>query len=121
MKDVHRKVVVALAILATGWLASCDCLFNMEGRVVECGTTIPVSDVPIAIRIDRGHRDRQRDATEGPYATNQDGRFRVVVNDPCRSWVTLTFQKEGYETLQMQYKGAPEDSVSLCMNRAASP
>jgi hypothetical protein len=120
MKDMHRKLVAALAILATGGLASCDCLFNAQGQVVECGTTTPVPDVPIAVRIDRGFENREREAA-GPFATNQDGRFRVVVNDPCRSWVTLTFQKEGYETLQRQYQGAPEGSVSLCMNRAATP
>ena len=49
------------------------------------------------------------------------GKFQVGANDPCKSWVTLTFEKSGFDPLEVQHKGQPKDPVELCMTAIVGP
>jgi hypothetical protein len=108
---------LAAAGAAVALLASCDCFFGVHGRVVECGTMAPVAGAIVDVRIDSGFGGRQEDFPNA-YTTDAGGQFTVHVNDPCESWATLTFRKDGFTPLLVQYEGAPAGAVAPCMTRA---
>ena len=74
----------------------------------------------IAVRIDRGFQGRQGGGVV-TYTTDETGHFKVTAGDPCESWVTLTFQKVGFDMFQMQFEGRPSNPIQLCMTRAVAP
>jgi hypothetical protein len=55
------------------------------------------------------------------YTTSDTGQFSVGADEPCESWVTLTFQKDGFDTMATQIKGRPDNPLELCMTPAAAP
>jgi hypothetical protein len=112
---------LAALILGATVVPSCDCFFDVQGSVVECGTTTPLAGVTIDLMIDKGYDDR-KESFPGATTTDAKGRFEVGANDPCDSWGTLTLRKDGFVTLvPPQFKGSPPKPVQLCMTRMAAP
>lgn len=104
------------AIAATATIASCaDCFFSIRGRMVECGTATPIAGAAIVQRIDDGLHN-------GPYkqtfTTDADGAFDVGNGgtEACGALVTLTFTKDGYTPLSVQFEGkANSPPHGVCM------
>jgi hypothetical protein len=123
---MRRRDIVVWCRFAAGMLGlvlvpACDCFFDVRGRVVECGTAVPVAGATIDLMIDRGFQDRQA-SYPNAGTTDATGRFSVGANEPCESWGTLTFKKDGFVTLvPPQFKRSPKNDVELCMTRVAAP
>ncbi len=117
----HALVAVALLMSSCGPWPFGDCFLVVKGRVLECGTTTPVAGATISTRIDRGiHGKRTLSDT---FSTDNKGSFEVHTDgsEPCSSWATLTFEKPGFESLSMQFKGSTKTPAEVCLTRAASP
>ncbi len=108
---------LVVLLLALGFQPACDCFFMVSGRVVECGTTTPLQDVVIAVHVDRGVGGRQEDGVV--INTDAAGHFALGANDPCESWVTLFFNKDGFNMFEQQFKGTPNGSVEICLTPTA--
>ncbi len=87
---------------------------------MNCETAVPIPEAAITVRVDRGFRGSQYMGIV-TYATNDVGKFRVPSDEPCDSWLTLFFNKDGFDTLQTQIKGTPGGPIQLCMTRTVSP
>jgi hypothetical protein len=114
---MHGLVVALLTALL---IASCDCFWEAHGTIVECGTTRPVVGANITVHVDSGFQGRMG-AGVVTYHTDDVGSWRVTAGEPCESWVTLTFQGEGFDPVSTQFKGTPAGAVALCMNRTPPP
>lgn len=113
--------LLAVIVLA-GTMASCaDCLFSIRGRVVECGTTVPVGGATISVRIDEGFHEGLYPKT---FTTSATGDFKVTNDgtEACGAIQTLTITKAGFVPLSTQVTGdADAQPIELCMTRTASP
>ena len=87
--------------------------------MIQCGTAIPVVAAKVAVRIDRGYHNSPR-VVDDPHQTGSDGEFRVGLAEPPRAWVTLTFTKDEFATLETHLQGEPAGEVDLCMSRTAT-
>lgn len=115
-----RRAVAGVALGCAGaLLASCaDCFFTMNGHLVECGTTAPVSGAAVSVHIDDGiHGARTLTTT---FTSDDAGMFKVTTGgtEVCSATATLTISKDGFMQLQHQFKGAPTTSAELCMTRS---
>ena len=107
-------VAILLAALA---LAGCDTFFGVQGRVTDCETDAPLAGVVVDVQVDRGFRDRMQ-SIPSAAETDADGKYAVHLNEPERSWVTLTFHRDGYLSLTSpQIKGHEyrDAAYDLCL------
>jgi len=115
---------VRLVVAAVWWMAvaSCaDCFFTVEGQVVDCSTAAPVAGATISVHIDQGiHGPEDLPAT---FSSDAAGRFKVTTGgtETCDSSATLTFQKDGYASAQLQVKGTPKTAVQQCLMPEGTP
>jgi hypothetical protein len=116
----HKKEFLRLAsvVVAFGLGGGCDCFFRAQGSVVECGTTTPVA-AEYQVRVDRGINGRQY-LNPNIRFLDQAGNFQVTVGQPCESWVSLLFRKDGFDPLEVQMKGSPKEPQQLCMKRTGA-
>lgn len=111
---------LAIAIVVAGLSAACaDCFPEIPGRVVECGTAVPVAGAAISVTIDMGFH-------EGAYArtftTDASGNFGVDFGgtESCGAVVTLAFTKSGFTPLMTQVTGAADPPpLEICMTPTA--
>ena len=121
---MRRQAFAAVLGCLCAVLTSCsDCFFELEGDVVECGTTTPVPGATVSVHIDNGiHGMRTLPTT---FTTDDDGVFKVTTDgsEVCSATATLTLTKDGFDPLQKQFQGVPKTDAELCMTRsgAAAP
>jgi hypothetical protein len=101
-------------VIASVMLSSCDCFWEASGHVTACGTIAPVTGATVSCRVDKGVVGGPVDCTT-VYTTDATGNFHIFGGEPCHSWVTITIQKPGFDTLQKQVQGRPEAPLQLCL------
>jgi hypothetical protein len=124
MRFARPSVVgLALAVVAAGpLLAACaDCFFQVEGKLVDCGTMAPLSAASITVHIDQGMHSPHTLATT--FTTDGGGNFHADADatEDCGAVATLMFRKDGYSPLDMQFDGTPKHPVTVCMTPAPTP
>lgn len=92
-----------------------DRFFSMPGTVRDCATGAPLPDVDIQVVLDKGIGEEPSE-----IQTDGDGRFHAFMNEPPSSWATLEFTHSEYRSLRQQYRGLPEEEVTLCLEPRAS-
>ncbi|MES1165656.1 MAG: hypothetical protein ABUR63_07865 [Verrucomicrobiota bacterium] len=116
---VARGIALGLCGLALG---SCtDCFFRVQGHLVDCATSVPLSGATITAHVDQGmHGARTLPTT---FTSDAAGLFKVTTDgtETCDVTVTVTFQKDGYTPAETQFKGAPKSDVQQCLTAAGAP
>ena len=96
------KPLRLLCLLPLFFLAACDGVTRLQGRVLD-DSGGPVKEAKI-ILVSRGVRDEAK--------TREDGSFNVlVVHAPGAAIGTLTVSKEGYDTYRLEFKSDEELGV----------
>ncbi len=110
----HHDILVGILLAALA-LPACDTFFGMRGQVTDCATDAPLVGVGIDVQVDRGYQDRMVSLPD--YAmTDAAGNYAVHLNEPERSWVTLTFHFVDYESFTSpQFKGHAYDDAPYDM------
>lgn len=118
-----RRVAGGLAFVLCGLaLGSCsDCFFRVQGHLVDCATSAPLSGAAITAHVDQGmHGPRTLPTT---FTSDVAGLFKVTTDgtETCDATVTLTFQKDGYTPAETQFKGTPKNDVQQCLTAVGTP
>ena len=97
---------ISILILAVSCFASCDCLRNIQGNVIDAETKQPISGVII------------RKGPSKTIYTDLDGNFEGLVFINCFARceeAEVNFEKEGYITMVKKYDCGPSvnDTVVL--------
>ena len=113
---------VAILLVALA-LPACDTFFGVHGTVTDCGTSAGLAGVSVDVQVDRGFRDRMQSLPN--YAvTDAEGRYAVHLNEPARTWATLTFHLDGYQSLTPpQFKGREHEDApfDVCLMPTPAP
>jgi hypothetical protein len=112
-----RVAIVLSALL----LPACDCFFGVRGLVTDCVTAAPLAAVGVDVKVDRGFQDRV-ESFPNETSTDPKGQFKVELNDPCQSWATLTFHRDGYVSVtppQLRGHDMSDPPLDVCLNAAA--
>jgi hypothetical protein len=110
-------------VLSALLLPACDCFFGVRGLVTDCVTAAPLAAVGVDVKVDRGYGDRV-ESFPNETTTDAEGQFKFELNDPCQSWATLTFHREGYVSLtppQLRGHHMADPPLGVCMTNAAAP
>lgn len=115
-----RLVAILLAALA---LPACDRFFGIQGTVTDCDTAAGLAGVGVDVHVDRGYRDRMQSLPDY-VATDDEGHYAVHLNEPERTWATLTFHLDGYQSLtspQFQGHEYVDPPYDPCLTPAPAP
>jgi hypothetical protein len=88
-----------------GVVAGCDTFFQVEGTLVQCGTTAPIAAADVVVTTDPG-------AWEGPETetttTDDSGHFEAGLNKPADEAATVSFGKTGFAPFSQDFpQGVP--------------
>jgi hypothetical protein len=117
---MQRFVAILLVALA---LPACDTFFGIHGTVTDCDTSAGLAGVSIDVQVDRGFQDRMQSLPNAAM-TDAQGKYGLTLNEPSRSWATLTFHLDGYQSLTTpqlkghEYEDAPYD---VCLMPTPAP
>lgn len=91
-------------------LGACDTFFVMHGVARDATTGLPVGGANVIFILDRGAGEPDQFLTTAP-----DGTVTLGMNEHASAWVTVTVEKEGYETWVMQFKGRSKTPVEFLL------
>jgi len=101
-----KKTIVFLAFVS--FVSGCDAFFGVNALIIDDRTGCPISGAKATLVLDQGVGEPN--VTEMSY---NDGRVRILINEPRNAWATLTIEKEGYSKWSTQFRGAPLNEFAI--------
>ncbi|MDL2257413.1 hypothetical protein LJC06_04330 [Bacteroidales bacterium OttesenSCG-928-I14] len=103
-----NNIKVGLLLFIVTIFISCDCIQHVQGTVIDYETQLPIEDVAVIKFID------------GIIYTDSLGNFDVTAMTGglfgCPK-LSLSFEKEGYNTATKKYKSCCTDNTVVTLKR----
>jgi hypothetical protein len=110
-----RPATLCLAAFLTS-LVGCDSFFVVRGTLSYCGTKTGIPEATVVATVDSDASGAETDTS----ATDSVGKFKIHLNKPSTTSVTVNFSKAGFVPLSRQFPGLPTTpyQIDLCLEPA---
>ncbi len=108
-----KTILLFCLFFAVTFITGCDTFFAIDAVVTDAATGLPISDATATLVLDKGFEEPNTIETTG---TN--GELEMIVNEPDTAWMTLTVEKQGYETWSTQFRGKPRPGFVIPLKPA---
>jgi len=111
MGNFRQKVMTMTRLVFVGVLlffSGCDSFFVLNALVIDARTETPLSGARASLVLYKGVGEPNIIKT-----SQNDGRVRIIMNEPPDAWATLTIKKEGYKEWSTQFRGAPCNEFAI--------